>query len=146
MRVLVSVASRHSSTTEIGRVLQDKGLNVDIVPPSVVDSLADYDAVVLGSAVYTGRWLAPAEDFAFRFRDELAKRPVWLFSSGPVGKSATSQDTSSQDKDPAAVAAIRRDIHPREHHVFAGRLDPGVLRFPHFSHAMFHNVTGDFRD
>jgi menaquinone-dependent protoporphyrinogen oxidase len=145
MRILVTVASRHGSTTQIGETigheLQDKGLAVDIAPPGAVQSLADYDAVILGSAVYEDHWLAPAKDFAIRFRDELAKRPVWLLSSGPVGKSAT-----SQDKDPADVAAIRRDIHPRDHHVFAGKLDPNALKFPHISQVLFHSMSGDFRD
>jgi Flavodoxin domain len=93
-RVLVSVASKHGSTTEIGEVightLQDKGLGVDIVPPAVVDSLADYDAVILGSAVYLGRWLSPAQDFVVRFHDELSRRPVWLF---PAVRSATRPGT-----------------------------------------------------
>src|SRR5579859_4427812 len=88
-RVLVSVASERGSTTEIARVIGEKlaasHITVDIIPPAAVDSIDGYDAVILGSAVYVGHWLAPASDFAVRFRDPLAARPVWLFSSGPVG-------------------------------------------------------------
>ena len=149
LRVLVSAASKHGSTTEIGTVignaLQDKGVGVDIVPPGAVDSIADYDAVILGSAVYLGHWLAPAQDFIIRFRDELAKRPVWLFSSGPVGD-PSGRLARSLERDSADITAIRWDISPQDHHVFAGKLDPQVLSFPHASQVIFHGMSGDFRD
>lgn len=145
-RILVSVASKHGSTTQIGEVigstLQDKGFAVDIVPPGAVDSLADYDAVILGSAVYMGRWRVPARDFAIRFRDELAKRPVWLFSSGPVGD-PSSKLSRSLDPEPAEIATIRHDIGPRDHHVFAGKLDPHARSL---TRLLFRGVSGDFRD
>lgn len=44
-----------------------------------------YDAVVLGSAVYVGRWLEPARELVDAHAEELAARPTWLFSSGPIG-------------------------------------------------------------
>lgn len=92
VRVLVSAASRHGATTEIaeaiGRSLSGEGFAVTVLPPGQVRSLEDYHAVVLGSAVYTGHWLGPARDLASRCRDSLAARPVWLFSSGPVGDPA----------------------------------------------------------
>jgi hypothetical protein len=87
------------------RALAVNGIAVDIVPPEAVDSVEDYDAVILGSAVYTGRWLAPARDFAIRFRDPLATRPVWLFSSAPVGDPSRKL-VQSMEEDPADVTRI----------------------------------------
>src|SRR5260370_6941489 len=124
-RVLISAASRYGSTSEIARVigdtLADKGIDVDIVPPEAVDSVADYDAVVLGSAVYAGHWLVPARDLVTRFRDELAARSLWLFSSGPVGDPAR-RLVQSMGQDPAEIAWISRDTRPQDHRVFARRL------------------------
>ena len=88
-RVLVSAASGHGSTTEIARVigdtLADNGIAVDIVPPAVVDFIDDYDAVILGSAVYRG----PLAQAGQGLRDPVPRLaghpPVWLFSSGPLG-------------------------------------------------------------
>jgi hypothetical protein len=60
MRVLVSVASKHDSTTGIGaaiaKTLRDAGIETEVVPPEKVASLDGLDAVILGSAVYYGRW------------------------------------------------------------------------------------------
>jgi menaquinone-dependent protoporphyrinogen oxidase len=149
-RVLISAASRHGSTREIARVIggtvADTGIDVDIIPPDAVDSLEDYDAVVLGSAVYTGHWLFPARDLVARFQDELAARSVWLFSSGPVGDPARKL-VQSMKQDPAEIARISRYTHPRDHHVFAGRLDPQRLSLPQrTSLLVFRDMRGDFRD
>jgi len=149
-RVLISAASGHGSTTEIARVigeaLGDKGIDVDIVPPEYVDSLADYDAVVLGSAVYTGHWLVSARDFAIRFQDELATRSLWLFSTGPVGDPGKKL-VQSMKHEPAEIAAISRDTHPQDHRVFAGRLDPQLLSLTQRARFLvFRGMDGDFRD
>jgi menaquinone-dependent protoporphyrinogen oxidase len=149
-RVLVSVASGHGSTTEIARVigqtLDNNHIAVDIVPPAAVDSIEDYDAVVLGSAVYAGHWLAPARDFAIRFRDPLAARSVWLFSSGPVGDPSRKL-VQSMEQDPADVTQIRQAIPVRGHRMFAGKLDPQALSVAQrASLLVFRGMRGDFRD
>lgn len=144
-RVLVSVASKHKSTAEIARVIRDRlvgnHIAVDIVPPAVVDSVDDYDGVILGSAIYWGHWLAPATDFAIRFASALAARPVWLFSSGPVGEPST-------NKDPAEVTRIRQDLPVRGHQMFDGKLDPQALGVVERTSLLaFRGGTrGDFRD
>jgi len=149
-RVLISAASSHGSTSEIARVIGDtligKGIEEKIVPPAAVHSVADYAAVVLGSAVYAGHWLAPARDFAARFRDELAARSLWLFSSGPVGDPAR-RLVQAMKQDPAEIAGISRDTHPRDHRVFAGRLDAQLLSpVQRASLLVFRGMRGDFRD
>ena len=89
MRVLVAAASRHESTQEIAEAIAatmtDRGIEAAAVPVEQVASLDGFDAVVLGSAVYMGRWLGEARRFARLHASELCRLPVWLFSSGPVG-------------------------------------------------------------
>ncbi|MGO9754854.1 MAG: flavodoxin domain-containing protein [Solirubrobacteraceae bacterium] len=51
-------------------------------------SLEPYDAVVLGSAVYAKHWRGDARHFLRHLGGELARRPFWVFSSGPVGDPA----------------------------------------------------------
>ena len=59
MKVLVAAASRYGSTAEIaqaiGDVLQSRGFEVTVALPGDVGALSEFDAVVLGSAVYTGQ-------------------------------------------------------------------------------------------
>jgi menaquinone-dependent protoporphyrinogen oxidase len=144
MRVLVATASRHGGTAEIGRVigaiLADRGLETDVAEPGSIGSIDAYDAVVLGSAVYAGRWLEPARSFVERFGAGLADRPAWLFSSGPIGESAEpGKDAPEGDRLAAALRA-------RGHRVFAGRLEKGDLSLPErLVIAAVRAPAGDFR-
>jgi menaquinone-dependent protoporphyrinogen oxidase len=127
MRVLVTTASRHGSTAEIGRAIADvivgEGIEVRIVDPDAVTSLDGYDAVILGSAVYAGRWLRPMRELVDRLGGELSSRPVWLFSSGPIG------DPPKPEEAPVDVAPIVETTSAREHFVFPGKIDKRVLNF-----------------
>jgi menaquinone-dependent protoporphyrinogen oxidase len=144
MKVLVSAASRHGATAEIARAigaeLDAAGIEADVRRPEDVRSVASYDAVVLGSGVYAGRWLGPAKELIERESVALASRPVWLFSSGPIG------DPSKPEEEPADVARLRESTHAIDHRVFAGRLDRGQLGFAEKAIvAVVHAPDGDFR-
>jgi menaquinone-dependent protoporphyrinogen oxidase len=145
MRVLVTVASRHGATGEIGGmiggVLERAGLDVEYRDPAGVTDPEAYDAVVLGSAIYAGRWLEAARAFADRHAVALAKRPTWLFSSGPIG-----DPPMPPGEVPEALALVDR-IGAHAHRSFRGRLDRRRLGF------LERTVTralkapdGDFRD
>ncbi|MFA9446868.1 flavodoxin domain-containing protein [Egicoccus sp. AB-alg6-2] len=127
MRVLVAVASRHGATHEIAAALGERlaghGLRVVVADAEVVDDLERYDAVVLGSAVYAGHWLESARDLVERLRDPLMQRPLWLFSSGPVG---TPPKPVEEALEPQRLA---RELGARAHRVFAGRIDRDRLTF-----------------
>ncbi|SFK54932.1 flavodoxin domain-containing protein [Cellulomonas sp. KH9] len=127
MRILLAVASRHQGTWEIGEVvaqrLRDRGHEVDQCAPEDVATVADHDAVVLGSAVYTAHWLPAARDLAARCAEELRQRPVWTFSSGLATQPANSANS------PLEIAALGERIGARAHRSFRGRLDRSVLTF-----------------
>ena len=104
MRVLVTAASKHGATAEIAQAIGDQLIKSDIdavvMPIGDVGAIEEYDAVVLGSAVYAGQWLPPAKDFVRAHAGEMATRPVWLFSSGPIG------DPPKPEDDPVDAAAM----------------------------------------
>ncbi|MFC9246124.1 flavodoxin domain-containing protein [Streptomyces sp. NPDC057136] len=124
--VLVAYGTRNGSTAEIARViasvLRDSGLETDVRPAAEVGDVAPYDAVVLGGALYTGRWHRDASRFTRQHRQALAERPVWLFSSGPLDPSASERDLPPV---PGARRAQRR-TQAREHVTFGGRLEAGA--------------------
>jgi len=153
MKVLVSAASKHGATSEIAEeigealreALHKRGgddVVVDVRPAEQVSSVEDYDAVVLGSAVYAGHWLQPAREVAERHVGSLAARPVWLFSSGPVGEPPKPAEEESVD-----VSGILEATGARDHRVFPGRLDKGALGFAEKAIVLALRVAeGDFRD
>jgi menaquinone-dependent protoporphyrinogen oxidase len=145
MKVLVTAASKHGATAEIaaaiGEVLRDAHVDAAVVPPEEVATVDSYDAVVLGSAVYAGHWLAAARELVDRAGGALAGRPVWLFSSGPVGH------LPKPEEDPVDVAEIVAVTKAREHRVFAGKLVRKQLGFGERAIVVALRVPdGDFRN
>jgi menaquinone-dependent protoporphyrinogen oxidase len=147
MRILVSAASKHGSTREIATRVAEAlrtGLAcdavVDVVPAAEVGDVTSYDAVVLGSAVYVGRWMEDARRVAELIVTH-PPRPVWLFSSGPIG------DPPKPDEEPVEISDIVKSTHARGHRVFAGRLDRHRLGFGEKAVVVALRVAdGDFRD
>lgn len=126
-RVLVTAASKHGTTAQIAEhiaeVLRGRGLGVTVIPAGYVDAVDGYDAVVLGSAVYMGHWMQQAKEVADLLVASVPRPPVWVFSSGPLG------DPPIPDEDPVDIADIVDALSPRDHRVFAGRLDKAKLAF-----------------
>jgi menaquinone-dependent protoporphyrinogen oxidase len=147
MRVLITAATRHDATREIaeaiGAGLVERGIDAETRPIDEVTDLAGYDAVVLGSAVYMGRWLKPARHFAEHHGTSLAAIPVWLFSSGPLGPPAKLVATG----EPADVTELVKLTGALGHRVFAGRLQRERLGFAERAVAKaVHAPEGDCRD
>jgi menaquinone-dependent protoporphyrinogen oxidase len=90
--VLVAYASKMGATAEIaegiGAAIRQYGHLVDVLEVGQIRSITKYDAVVLGSAIYTGRWRPEAVHFLRKYADTLRTRQVWLFHSGPIGPHA----------------------------------------------------------
>jgi menaquinone-dependent protoporphyrinogen oxidase len=150
-RVLVVVASKHGATAEIAEAItravadcpsgRAGEVSAVMVPALQRPSPTPFDAVVLGSAVYAGRWLEPARQYAGLYADVLRTRPVWLFSSGPIGEPPFPPDPPH---DAAPIAAL---TGAREHRVFPGRLDKERLTFGERAMVTAMRApVGDFRD
>ena len=145
MRVLVSVASRHGGTLDMGTVvaeaLRDAGHDVDEVSPDDVERVDQYQAVVLGSAVYVGRMALGMRDLVDRQAGQLRGRSVWLFWSGPVG------DTPGGGITPDDVTHVAEAVGARDVRMFAGRLERDELNISERALvALVHAEQGDFRD
>jgi menaquinone-dependent protoporphyrinogen oxidase len=142
-RVLVAYATKLGSNAEIAEVVAEvirgAGHDASAQPAREVRSIHDWDAVVLGSAIYAAHWQRDARRFAARFGEALAGRPLWLFSSGPLDARLAAAGLPIT----AHGAEITAGLGALGHRTFGGRLapdapiDPQVLRT---------HPIGDFRD
>lgn len=159
MNVLVAYASRHGSTKgiaeRIAAVLRERGLSAEAKQVDQARDLGRYDAFVIGSAAYMFHWMKEATTFVKRHDSLLSQRPVWLFSSGPLGNELVDEEgrdilEATRPKEFDELSAL---IRPRGEQVFFGAWDPDappvglgerLLRL--MPAAREATPAGDFRD
>jgi menaquinone-dependent protoporphyrinogen oxidase len=148
--VLVAYGTKYGATAEIaekiGQVLEKSGLQADVLPADQVSDPAAYQAVVLGSAVYIGRWRREVVKFIKTNEGVLMGQAVWLFSSGPTGEGDPVELVQGW-RFPGSLQPVVDRIEPRDIAVFHGAVDVSKLSF--LEKWMLRNVQspiGDFRD
>jgi menaquinone-dependent protoporphyrinogen oxidase len=158
VNVLVAYATHHGATREIAEriaaTLAQSGLHVSVEQVDHTRDVADYDAFVIGSALYCG-WLKEATEFVRGNKATLAGHALWLFSSGPLGTAAT--DPQGRDVRatavPKEIVELGTAVRARDHHVFFGAYDPAAkpVGFLERTFKLVPNnaailEAGDFRD
>jgi menaquinone-dependent protoporphyrinogen oxidase len=158
MNVLVACASRHGATRgiaeRIASTLEQRGVEVNLCAVTEAADVSRYDGIVIGSAAYAFHWLKEATEFVRRHSQVLADRPVWVFSSGPLGKQTDAEGNDARVKaEPREFREIRDAIQPRDMRVFFGAYDPNAApiglmeRVTHLMPAARDALpAGDYRD
>jgi menaquinone-dependent protoporphyrinogen oxidase len=130
--ILVTYATRYGSTREVAEaitaLLHQHGLEVDLRPLREVENLADYQAVVVGAALYMGRLHKEMRRFLARQRAALTERPVAVFALGPVNQEE--KDWEGGRTQLHGQLAQFPWLKPVALELFGGRFDPALLRFP----------------
>jgi menaquinone-dependent protoporphyrinogen oxidase len=144
MTILVAYGSKRGGTGGlahmVGDALREEGFSVEVAPARTVKSVQDYEAVIVGGGLYAARWHKDARRFVRRHVHDLRRRPVYLFSSGPLDHSATQTDIPPVK----GVQKVMGDIGARGHVTFGGRLAPDAKGFP--ASVMAKKNAGDWRD
>jgi menaquinone-dependent protoporphyrinogen oxidase len=129
-RVLIAYGSKRGGTRDIAaaiaETMREQGIDAELADAAEVRSVAGYDALVIGGALYMARWHRAARKLITRNVDDLRMRPVWLFSSGPLDDSAN------------------KGALPPTPQVFGGALAADVTGLP--ASAMAKTMAGDWRD
>ena len=146
MTILVAYASKHGSTQGVAERIAEKlrqlGKEAEVRQVDSIKDSGNYEAFVIGSAIYYGSWLKEATEWIHRNQAVLAHRPVWLFSVGPLGT-----DFMDDEQQPKEKAEFQHAIGPREHRTFFGALDHSHLSFAERMMAKAVRAPeGDFRD
>ncbi|MFJ8632399.1 flavodoxin domain-containing protein [Streptomyces sp. NPDC093568] len=144
-KVLVAYGTTNGSTAQIAEavaeVMRKEGLTAEALPAGSVARVDPYDAVVVGGGLYAGRWHRDSRRFLRRHRRELAGRPLWLFSSGPL-------DPSASEREIPPVAGVKRAmirLDANGHVTFGGCLQEGAKGW--VARMIVKNGKGgDFRD
>lgn len=149
-KTLVAYASKHGATREIAEKLSqhlsNNGIQNSLIPVEEVESLSQYENIILGSAVYIGQWQKKAVKFLKGNQEILASKNVWLFSTGPTGE-GDPVELMKGWKFPEGLKSIADKIKPKDIAVFHGALDESKLNtLEKMTIKMVKAPMGDFRD
>jgi|tagenome__1003787_1003787.scaffolds.fasta_scaffold20886940_2 menaquinone-dependent protoporphyrinogen oxidase len=144
-KVLIAYGTKMGATATIAAVigseLRAAGHNVDVHEIGAVLAVSEYDAVIVGSAIYQGHWRPEAVRFLRHHEPQLRNRPVWLFHSGPIGPSENRDQSLPPD-----VARLARLIQAAPVRTFAGDLQADAITARLSHRAELEHLIGDSRD
>lgn len=149
--VLVAYASKYGATREIAEAIAEtlskNEIPADLRSVDSVDGIQEYKALILGSAIYIGKWPKSAVSFLKKNQENLIGLPVWLFSSGPSGEGDPLQLVDGI-RYPASLKPLIENIHPQDVAVFHG--DINLNKINAMEKWAIKNVVkkpfGDYRD
>ena len=153
-KILVAYASKAGSTKGIaefiGEKLREQGIQAEVQDVGFAKNLIEYDAFVIGSALYQFHWLKEAKQFVSKNHSILANRPVWIFSSGPTGTNTTDAKGRNlrEVSGPKEIGELQKSIKPRDHRVFFGALYRDRIKGAAgwFARWIPKDAEGDFRN
>ena len=129
-KILITFATRYGSTKEVAEVIADKirdrGIEAEISNIIDISSLEGYDAVIIGSPIYMGKWLKEGLYFIQQFHESLKRVPVALFSVGITLKDRNEKNIKTAEK---SFDALLPYINPVITGVFAGKIDKSNMNF-----------------
>ncbi len=152
-RILVTYASQGGSTAgvaeAIGKALSGNSTLVDVRPVKEVSDLSPYRAVIIGSAVHSGKWMPEAMTFIERNQTILRRSPTAVFQ---VCMMMATSNEQYKHMVPDWLAPHRAQIHPVSEGSFAGALWPN--QYPKLSEKLGLHIflaaiklkAGDYRD
>jgi menaquinone-dependent protoporphyrinogen oxidase len=129
--ILLAYATRYGSTKEVAETitaeLREAGFQVDIQPMQEIKTLDNYEAVVVGAAIYNARWHPNAHQFLSMHQDTLRQRPVAIFGLGPLSTNSAAMLRSRRqlDKELEKYPWLK----PIAVEMFVGKVDPSKLSF-----------------
>ena len=144
-KVLVAYATKMGATATIagaiGAELRAAGHQVDVHEIGAVLAVSEYDAVILGSAIYQSRWRPEAVHFLREHERQLRTRQVWLFHSGPIGASRHEDQPVPLD-----VGRLADQIKAPPVKTFAGELQADAVAGRAARDPELDRLIGDSRD
>jgi menaquinone-dependent protoporphyrinogen oxidase len=129
MKLLVAYETGHGSTAEIagtiGTAIEQAraDVQVDVMRCRDVEDASVYDAYIIGSPVWYGKWLGPARAFAKNNGDLLADHPTAVFFVSAQAAMSEEERAKARDSYLPKILATMPDVEPVSIGNFAGVLD-----------------------
>jgi menaquinone-dependent protoporphyrinogen oxidase len=150
-RVLITYASKYGSTggvaDAIGKEICSKDVTADVVLIKNAINISSYQGVVIGSAIYMGKWLPEAVDFVKKNRGILRQVPVSYFLVCMTLSHPTKENLAKVLAYMDPILKAVPEVRPVGIGTFAGALDYSNLSWLNKKILKSKGTPeGDFRD
>lgn len=150
-KILITYASKYGSTggvaDAIGKELCSKGMAADVLLIKNIRDVSSYQGVVIGSAIYMGKWMSEALDFVKRNKGSLHQVPVAYFLVCMTLSQPTEKKQAEVLSYMDPVLKVAPEIRPVGIGTFAGALDYNNLSWLNKKILKSKGTPGgDFRD
>jgi menaquinone-dependent protoporphyrinogen oxidase len=150
-KILVAYVSEYGSTggvaEAIGKELCSKRAKVDVFLARNVKNLSSYQGVILGSAIYKGKWMSEAVDFVKANSETLRQVPVFYFMVCMTMRQPTEENRLKTLAYLDPVLKTIPQVKPVEIGVFAGAMHYNNLSWLNKKIIISKGLPeGDFRD
>ena len=130
--ILIAYCTLSGSTAEVARemakAMTDAGAAVTLKPMAEVQSIADGQTVILGGALYAGRFAKEFRRFVARFERELGKIHPWIFVLGPTQKDP--KHFRAAEEQARRQLARFTSLDPADVRILGGKFDPNHVNLP----------------
>ncbi len=134
VRALIVYGTRYGATANtskiIGEILQQQGFEVSIfnLKNDVIQSITDYDLIIVGSGIQMGRWTKEPERFLQRYSQELSQKKLALFVSSGSAHPLSAGEEKEREKQEAFTKylkekATKYNVNPIDFALFGGVYD-----------------------
>ena len=150
-RVLITYASQYGSTGGVADAIEkelcSKDVAADVVLIKNASNVSSFQGVVIGSAIYRGKWLPEALDFVQKNKDILRQVPVAYFLVCMSLSHPTEENRAKVSSYMDPILKAVPEIRPVGIGTFAGALDYNNLSWINKKILQSKGTPeGDFRD
>ena len=138
MKTLIVYGTRYGATAgtsdEIAKVLRERGFDVRVINAKneKIESISDYELVIVGNGMRMGKWTDEADDFIKKFQKELGQKKLAIFVS--TMKTVSEREGKTEDVAKMRKAAledkvVQYNLRPIALGFFGGVLDFNKMGF-----------------
>lgn len=134
VKALVVFGTRYGATANtsevVAEVLRQEGFEVRVINAKKVkiQSISDYELIIVGSGIRMGRWTKEPEKFLEKFQQELSHKKLALFVSCGAAHPLTKGEEKTKEIEDARrkyleEKAVKYNLHPIALGLFGGVYD-----------------------
>jgi menaquinone-dependent protoporphyrinogen oxidase len=128
--VLVAYVTRSGSTGEVAeavaKTMNEAGVRAEAKPMTEIESIADGQPLILGTALYVGHLPKEFHQFVDRFRLQLSQVRPWVFVLGPTENDP--KHFSAAEEQARKELSKHPWLYPADMLVLGGKWDPQTVK------------------